>query len=147
MRLFLEEVDNISSEDVTHVWRCMRTHDVSESKLLYPHTHISILVTSSVKLSIHKFVLKSDIGDVKGIGGISKLGQVWLVGTNALDSFSAKKSVLEQGRRYLNKYLRVYSRLYSVCSSDPGQLKAMRALGFSVYEFNNPDLRYIECVL
>ena len=142
--MYLEEVDSISAYDLRHVASNIREHDRREAALLYTHANLHFLVQSSVLASERLFVLKCVSGKVRGVGGISK-GQVWMVGTDKLDTPGSRKDVLRHGREYLRKYLPEYGSLFNLCSTDPGQLRAMKALGFTVKPMNSNVVRIEIC--
>lgn len=126
----------------------IRQHDIDECNLLYPGADPYELLALSWQQSKDRFKIQRE-GQVLFVGGVTPMADgvgfcIWGIGTEAMDELKNQLYVLKEGRKLIKELVSKYYRLSNNCSSDPGQVRAMELLGFTVKPTKDPKIKYIE---
>ena len=129
----------------------IRQHDLNEIALLYgKDADPQELLELSLARSHGTFKFLDDDDNLVAIGGVvcnprnPGSACIWMIGSTLLDKLSNQKMVLKRGRRLTKGYLKTFTRLWNYCSSEPSQLRSMEALGFTIIDTDDPDIKKIE---
>ena len=129
----------------------IRQHDLNEIALLYgKDADPQELLELSLARSHGVFKFVDDDDNLVAIGGlvISPLNPtspcIWMIGSTLLDKLSNQKMLLKRGRWLIKNLLKTFTKLGNYCSAEPSQLRSMRALGFTIIDTDDPNIKKIE---
>jgi hypothetical protein len=141
-----------TDKDIEDIFGNLRRHDYQESLILYPDSDPDVLVIHSLDVSEYTFTFReSSEGSCLGVGGVHNhpdvVGYVvWFVGHKDIDDTSIKKLLWSDAKSFIKVLRNKFLRLSNFCAYDPGQLRMLTKLGFTVFETNVPYLRFFQCV-
>ena len=129
----------------------IRQHDLNEIALLYgKDKDPQELLRQSLACSDRIFRVLDDDDNLLAIGGIVRVPHnptsacIWMIGSTLLDKLSNQKIALRKGRFFIKKLLKTFTKLGNYCSAEPSQLRSMRALGFTIIDTDDPNIKKIE---
>ena len=129
----------------------IRQHDLNEIALLYgKDADPQELLGHSLAASDLTYEYRDNDNNLVAIGGVvynpiePSSACVWLIGSTLLDSLYHQKTVLKKGRQLIKNLLGRFTKLYNYCSAEPSQLRSMRALGFTIIDTDDPNIKKIE---
>ena len=129
----------------------IRQHDLNEIALLYgKDADPQELLSHSLYLSHRTFEFIDNGGNLVAIGGIvcnpiePCSACIWLIGSTLVDKLHYQKVLLKRGRQIIKNLLKTFTKLYNYCSAEPSQLRSMRALGFTIIDTDDPNIKKIE---
>lgn len=138
-----------TAADIDYLANNIREHDIEEMKTMYGDIAVHRALVISVAHSEERWTFKRN-GAILGIGGIAETNQypgftIWFIGSTDAELLENQVALIRHWRELIKLKLQKYMRLSNYCSSDPGQLRVMKVLGFRIEDTNNDEVKFITC--